>query len=299
MIARLAGTALAAALAVLTSVSPAFAYPAADGYVVDAAGMISDATEAQLEQELADYEQRTTDEVAVTVVANLEGQSIDAYANGLFNAWGIGQAERNNGALLVIAMAERGVRIEVGDGLRDRLTDAVAQSIVDAEVTPRLRSGDIDGAVNAGAIGIRRALDDDVRQPDATATAPVLRYSDDPTPYRDGPYAAHPWADDGKDPGQMFGTALGLMVVIMVVAAAVRMMAGGNAFGDWDGDDEPGHHGVHHRHTSSFFSPPRRSSSWGSSDSTSSSSDSSSDSSSASDSFGGGRSSGGGASGSW
>lgn len=290
-------TAALFALVVILPPSAASAYPAPDGYVVDAAGAITEPTEARLEQELRDYEERTTDEVAVAVVPSLEGEAIEGYATGVFNAWGIGQIDRNNGVLLVIAITERRLRIEVGDGLRDRLTDAAAQSIVDHEVTPRLRAGDIDGAASAGAIGIRRALDDDVRQPDAPATRPVVNDSDDPLRYRSFDRAPNgsPGFDDGSDPGALFGVAFGFIVILAVVGGFVRLMAGGDAFGDWSYDDDRGDE--HRRHTSSFFSPPRRSSSWGSGDGGASSSSASSGSTD--DSFGGGKSSGGGASGSW
>jgi uncharacterized protein len=73
-------------------------------------------------------------------------------------SWGIGQKGKDNGALLLVAKAERAVRIEVGYGLEDRLTDLLAGRIVDQEIVPRFKAGDFDGGVKAGVKAMAEAV---------------------------------------------------------------------------------------------------------------------------------------------
>src|SRR6185503_4886307 len=102
-----------------------------------------------LEQELTAFEATTTSEIAVAIVPDMGGDYIENYAVKLFEDWKIGKAKQDNGVLLLVAVEERKLRIEVGYGLEGALPDSVAQSILDNEMTPRLRAGDYDGAVTA------------------------------------------------------------------------------------------------------------------------------------------------------
>ena len=76
---------------------------------------------------------------------------IEDYGFQLGRHWGIGRAGRNDGALLIVAPAERRVRIEVGYGLEGTLTDAAAKVIIETHVLPRFRAGDMAGGIVAGA----------------------------------------------------------------------------------------------------------------------------------------------------
>ena len=92
-------------------------YPDPDGLVVDTAGALPDEVERRVEDRLTAYAEQTQNGIAVAVVGDMGGQSIEDYAEDLFDRWGVGTKEKDSGALLVIAMAERKVRIEVGYGL--------------------------------------------------------------------------------------------------------------------------------------------------------------------------------------
>jgi uncharacterized protein len=91
-------------------------------------------------------------------VPSLQGYEIEDYGYRLGRAWGIGQAEKNNGAVFLVAPTERRVRIEVGYGLEPVLTDAMSSVILQARVLPRFREGDMEGGVVAGVNGVIEQL---------------------------------------------------------------------------------------------------------------------------------------------
>jgi uncharacterized protein len=126
------------------------ALPAARGYVNDTAGLLSPETRAQVERFLADFERSDSTQIAILTIPSLEGEDLEGYSVRVAQAWGIGQQGKDNGALLLVAKEERAVRIEVGYGLEDRLTDLLAGRIVDQEIVPRFKAGDFDGGVKAG-----------------------------------------------------------------------------------------------------------------------------------------------------
>ena len=89
-------------------------FPPLSGRVVDEAGLLSQATRAQLTQELQAHEQATSNQLVVVTLKNLQGYVIEDFGYQLGRAWGIGQKGKDNGALLIVAQQERKVRIEVG-----------------------------------------------------------------------------------------------------------------------------------------------------------------------------------------
>ncbi|ESZ74436.1 membrane protein [Mesorhizobium sp. L103C105A0] len=143
-----------AALLVLLVSFPALAaeLPALTGRVVDNAGIIDAATEAALTQRLADFETKGSDQIVVATVPSLDGEEIEPYATRLFNAWKLGQKAKNNGVLLLVAVNDRKMRIEVGYGLEATLTNQHATRIIEGMV-PAFRAGDFSG-------GISKAVDD-------------------------------------------------------------------------------------------------------------------------------------------
>ena len=126
------------------------AYPALSGRVVDDANLLTAAQEDELTGRLATLEQRTTDQLVVVTVPTLGGLRIADYGRALGNHWGIGRADLNNGVLLIVAPSEREVRIEVGIGLREVLTDELAARVIDNDILPQLRAGDIYPGISGG-----------------------------------------------------------------------------------------------------------------------------------------------------
>ncbi len=113
--------ALMAAAPVLAS-GPSF--PRLSGRVVDDAHILSAATQSELTAMLARHEQATGEQVVVVTLPSLQGYSIEDFGYQLGRDWGIGQKDKNTGALLIVAPKEHKVRIEVGYGLEGKLTDA-------------------------------------------------------------------------------------------------------------------------------------------------------------------------------
>ncbi|MFC2316458.1 MAG: TPM domain-containing protein [Selenomonas massiliensis] len=108
------------------------AKPAQRAYVVDTAGMVATEDAAQIAKIGAELRAKTKAEIVVVTVATLGGTDIESYANDLFRSWGIGDAQLNNGVLLLIAKDDRAFRIEVGYGLEGAITDGYAGSVLDA-----------------------------------------------------------------------------------------------------------------------------------------------------------------------
>jgi len=94
--------------------------------VADGAGVLSPDDHSALESLARDVEQKTTAQLAVVTVSSLDGLTVDAYAHKLFNVWGIGQKDVNNGVLFRIAPNDRRMRIEVGYGLEPLLTHSTS-----------------------------------------------------------------------------------------------------------------------------------------------------------------------------
>ena len=139
-------------------------FPPLTGRVVDQAKILSPVTIADLERKLADLEQKSSIQLVVATVPSLGGEEIEPYANELFRAWKLGEAKKNNGALLLIAPNERRVRIEVGYGLEGTLTDAVSSIIISNAIAPRFRAGDFNGGVTRGVDDIITALTTDAAE---------------------------------------------------------------------------------------------------------------------------------------
>ncbi|MEN9413521.1 MAG: hypothetical protein RLZZ342_608 [Candidatus Parcubacteria bacterium] len=151
--------ALFAALIAAPFFAHAQALPAVpQGYVTDAAQVLSADTRALLETRLATLDASTTEQIAVVTVPSLEGDYIEHYATQLFEKWGIGEAKKDTGVLLLLAIAERELRIEVGYGLEGALPDSVADRIIRNDMTPLLKEGNYDGAVIAGVESIIAAI---------------------------------------------------------------------------------------------------------------------------------------------
>jgi uncharacterized protein len=153
---------LLALLALLLAAAPAAAQtypPRPDGPVLDQAGILPDDREARLDASLREYNQRTGRSVVVATVPSLEGETIEMYAVRLFEQWGIGGAESDAGLLLLVAPNERKVRIEVGYGLHQYVTDALSGRIIRGEITPRFREGDFAGGIEAGVNALVQQLD--------------------------------------------------------------------------------------------------------------------------------------------
>jgi uncharacterized protein len=144
------------------AIAPAAAldFPTYTGRVVDEAGILDAGLRASLTQKLADLEARTTDQFVVVTLKSLQGTTIEDFGVQLGRAWKIGQKDKNNGVLLIVAPTERKVRIEVGYGLEGTLTDAITKIIIENSIIPRFRANDIPGGIVRGVDDIISAITD-------------------------------------------------------------------------------------------------------------------------------------------
>ena len=133
-------------------------FPKLTGRVVDDAHVLSAQAQQELTAELADLEAKTGRQLVVVTLPSLQGYPIEDYGYQLGRAWGIGQKGQNNGALFIVAPADRKVRIEVGYGLEPVLTDALSSVILQERVLPKFRSGDVEGGIVDGTQAIVRQL---------------------------------------------------------------------------------------------------------------------------------------------
>lgn len=133
-------------------------FPRLTGRVVDNANMLSAGVETQLTRSLEGHENATTNQVVVATFKDIQGYDIESFGYQLGRFWEIGQQGKDNGVLLVVAEAERKVRIEVGYGLEGELTDAIASDIVQNVILPNFKRGQFSSGVEAGTASIIQAL---------------------------------------------------------------------------------------------------------------------------------------------
>ncbi len=149
-------------LALLLSASPSAVMakdvPFLAGRVNDTAQMLSESTITELEQLLKAHEDSTSNQIAVLTIPDLGGEVLEEFSLKVAETWGLGQAEKDNGVLLLIARDDRQVRIEVGSGLEGDLTDATSGLIIRREIVPRFKDGDFDGGVREGTKAIVAAV---------------------------------------------------------------------------------------------------------------------------------------------
>jgi uncharacterized protein len=139
-------------------------YPPLSGRIVDGARLLDPAAAARIEAKLKAHEEKTSDQLVVATLPSLQGYTIEEFANGLFRAWKLGDKEKNNGALLIVAPNERKVRIEVGYGLEGALTDALSKVIITTAIAPKFKNGDFSGGIEGGVDAILAILTGDAEE---------------------------------------------------------------------------------------------------------------------------------------
>jgi uncharacterized protein len=195
--------------------------PAHVGKVNDFAEVLDTAQRDALETQLAELERATSAEVAVVTMRTLGARTVEDYATDLFNTWGIGKKDRDNGVLILVAVQDRAMRIEVGYGLEGILPDGLAGTVIRESFLPHFRNDDY----RAGLLeGTARVIE--IVRRNETLTAEQREAFDQ---------AAR---DEGKTWGLtafvgifvgigafMLGTAAGAQIVVQLIFGAVFMSA--------------------------------------------------------------------------
>ena len=158
---RGAGPLVVAVLALVALAGAAFAapnFPRLSGRVVDEANLLSPEAERSLTARLQALEESTGRQMVVATIPDLQGYPIEDYGYQLGRSWGIGDAKRDDGVLLIVAPNDRKVRIEVGYGLEPILTDSLTSVIIQSRILPAFRSGDMEAGILAGAEAVAAQL---------------------------------------------------------------------------------------------------------------------------------------------
>jgi uncharacterized protein len=142
------------------------------GYVSDFASVLTPSERQNLESEISLYNASTSNEIAVVTVKSLDGDYIEHYAVDLFKKWGIGTKKHDNGVLLLVAIDDHKMRIEVGYGLEGALTDMLSSSIVRKEITPSFKEGKYYDGISRGVHAIILATQGEYQaEPEARQTS--------------------------------------------------------------------------------------------------------------------------------
>jgi uncharacterized protein len=170
LLAALLLTALPVGAALAQSLQPV---PPLQARVTDTTGTLTAGQQAELEAKLQAFEQRKGSQIALLVVATTQPEDIAQYSIRVVDAWKLGREKSDDGALLLVALQDRALRIEVGRGLEGALPDITANRILDETIKPLFRQGDIYAGVSAGLGRIMQVVDGEpLPPPDRSWRAP-------------------------------------------------------------------------------------------------------------------------------
>jgi uncharacterized protein len=145
--------------------------PSPEHYFNDYAHVVSPGTARRLNQELEDFERRTSDQILAVVYPKMESDSsIEDYTVRVARAWRVGGKVKNNGVVLFVFVQDHKMFIQVGYGLEGALPDALCKQIIENEIAPRFKNGDFDGGLSAGVAAIMAATKGEYKGTGRTAS---------------------------------------------------------------------------------------------------------------------------------
>ncbi len=152
---------LGAVIIIASNIQFVFAYQnlgTPSGFVNDYANILSIDERTTLENKLVQYESATSNEISIVTISTLDGDTIENFAVQLFEDWQIGKKNKDNGVLVLLAMQERQMRIEVGYGLEPVLTDAQSSWIIRNTLTPAFREQQYFSGLNVAVDQIMQVI---------------------------------------------------------------------------------------------------------------------------------------------
>lgn len=132
--------------------------PPLNSRVTDLAGVLNDQTKWNLEERLKNYELKSSNQVAVLIIQSLQGENLEEYTHRVASVWQLGQQGSDNGVLLLIAIQDRKMRIEVGYGLESTLTDVISSHIIHKDIAPYFKKQQYGQGVENGVSSIVAVL---------------------------------------------------------------------------------------------------------------------------------------------
>lgn len=143
--------------------------------IYDGARVLNDAQKHRIDNVINALEKKTGAQMMVVTVRTLDEMPIEEWSRRVFNRIGIGRKGKNDGALWVFAMRDRKSRLEVGSGLRNRLTDARASALLDDPIRPAFRRGDYGGGILAGVQSASNTIEGITRTSPLVSPRPMGR----------------------------------------------------------------------------------------------------------------------------
>ena len=141
-----------------------------EDYVTDFTSSLSLNDIFSLNKKLADYEEKTTNQIAVLIIQSLEGNNLENYSIQLADKWKIGKKGKDNGVILLIVKKDRRLRIEVGYGLEHLITDSKSGSIIRKTIIPLLKKNKFFDGINNGIDDIIKTISPDYYRTTGTST---------------------------------------------------------------------------------------------------------------------------------
>jgi uncharacterized protein len=196
-------------------------FPKLTGRVVDDAHLLSPEQVAQITQLSTEVEQASSRQLVVATIPDLQGYDIADYGYQLGRAWGIG-SKANNGIILIVAPADRKVRIEVGYGLEPIMTDALSNQIINQVIVPRFKAGDMAGGIVAGA----QTIGEQMKQPLEAAEQKAKAAQD---------AATKSSARKRQGGGLPIGLLVWFIILVVILVPMLARFGGRRRPGPWDG----------------------------------------------------------------
>ena len=132
--------------------------PEKETSVYDYVNLLGAVEKGQLEQKLIRYSDSTSTQIVIAIIGSTEGENINYLGAQWGQQWGIGQADKDNGILVLLAKDDRRIAINTGYGVEEFLTDLMSKRIIEQVIIPEFKQGDYYGGLNAGADAIFEVL---------------------------------------------------------------------------------------------------------------------------------------------
>ena len=132
--------------------------PTKETSVYDYVNLLQASQKSALEQKLIRYADSTSTQIVVAIISSTEGENINFLGAQWGQKWGIGQADKDNGILVLLAKDDRRIAINTGYGVESTLTDLMSKRIIESVIIPEFKNGDYYGGLDKGADAIFQVL---------------------------------------------------------------------------------------------------------------------------------------------
>src|SRR5260221_216100 len=143
--------------------------PKSNTLVTDYTNTLSAGDKQQLENKLVSFDDSTSTQIAIVIIKSVGEYDINEYGTNLGRAWGIGQKGKNNGILILIAVADRKVSIQTGYGAEGAVPDVITHEIIQNDITPHFKQGDYYGGINAATDDLIKYMKGEYKAPKKSA----------------------------------------------------------------------------------------------------------------------------------